>query len=164
MKRLTIIRHGKSSWTSPTEDDFARPLNSRGVRDCERMPGLISASIPCPEILLSSDANRAKMTTEVIAKNYQIALEDIQYNHGLYLASLETILECLDIQNNSIDHIMLVGHNPGLTDLYEFLCPDTADDLPTFAVVDLNINVDDWGKIDPQNATLEHFLKPKLFG
>ena len=164
MKRLTIIRHGKSSWTSPTEDDFARPLNSRGVRDCERMPGLISNSIPCPDLLLSSDAVRAKMTAEVIAEHYQIALEDVQYNNGLYLASLETILECLDIQDDVQGHIMLVGHNPGLTELYKYLCPDSADDLPTFAVVDLKIDVATWGELDPQKTTREHFLKPKLFG
>ena len=164
MKRLTLIRHGKSSWDSPDQEDFERPLNSRGLRDCGRMPALISADITPPQAILSSDALRAKETSEAIAAGYEIAPEDIKFIPALYLAGLETLLDCLGAQDDSFGHLMLVGHNPGLTELHNYLCRETADDLPTFAVVDLQLAVDAWRDIPQNCASLENFLKPKLIG
>ncbi len=164
MKRLTLIRHGKSSWDSLSQDDFVRPLNSRGLRDCGRMPALISESIPQPQILLSSDALRARMTSEAIAEGYEVPEDEIEYKPCLYLASIELLKDYLSVQDDAVGHIMLVGHNPGLTDLYNFLCPQTVDDLPTFGVADLQLSIDSWGGLQADCATLEKFLKPKLIG
>ncbi len=164
MKRLTLIRHGKSSWASLTQDDFVRPLNSRGLRDCTRMPGVISASIARPQRLLSSTALRAKMTSEAIAEGYGLSLEEITYLPALYLASQKILLQCLREQDNALDHLMLVGHNPGLTEIYNYLCPEQADDLPTFAVVDLHLQTASWEEIDGHDASVQTFLKPKLLG
>lgn len=164
MKRLTLIRHGKSSWASLAQDDFERPLNSRGLRDCDRMPAAIKSKIPRPRILLSSDAVRARMTCEAVAGEYGLADSGIQYIPALYLAGLDSLLECVGSQDNDLDHVMLVGHNPGLTDLYNHLCTQTADNLPTFAVADLQLDIDTWSDLHPHCATLENFLKPKLIG
>ena len=164
MKRLTLIRHGKSSWNSPAQEDFDRPLNSRGLRDCGRMPELISDSITLPQAILSSDALRAKETSEAIADGYGIVPKDIKFIPALYLAGLETLLDCLGAQDDSLGHLMLVGHNPGLTELHNYLCREAADDLPTFAVADLQLAVESWRDIPRDCATLGNFLKPKLIG
>jgi len=164
MKRLTLIRHGQSDWVSPTQDDFDRPLNPRGLRDCRRMPGLIKADIPLPQAIISSDALRAKLTSEALAGGYGKAPQDINYIPALYLASLERLLGCIGTQDDVVEHLMLVGHNPGLTELHNYLCEQAADNLPTFAVVDLQLAVDAWPELPAHCATLENFLKPKLFG
>jgi len=164
MKRLTLIRHGKSSWASLAQEDFERPLNSRGLRDRDRMPALIKGEIPSPQRILSSNAVRASMTTEAIAAGYGLREQDIVYLPALYLASREILLETLGGQPESAAHLMLVGHNPGLTELYNFLCEQRLDNLPTFAVADLELATDSWVQIPPDCATVEHFLKPKLIG
>ncbi len=164
MKRLTLIRHAKSDWISPAQDDFDRALNPRGLRDCGRMPAHIKAGITRPHFILSSDAVRAKMTSEAIAGSYGITPEEIKYIPALYLASLETLLDCIGSQDNGVEHLMLVGHNPGLTELHNYLCPQAADNLPTFAVAGLQLAVDVWRELPAHCATLESFLKPKLIG
>jgi len=164
MKRLTLIRHGKSSWASLAQEDYERPLNSRGLRDCDRMPALIASKIPRPQALLSSGAVRAKMTSEAIAAGYAIAADDIEYLPALYQASLDTLLECIRDQADALEHLMLVGHNPGLTELYNHLCPQSVDNLPTLAVADLLLDIDSWQAIHPHCASAENFLKPKLIG
>ena len=68
MKTLLVLRHAKSSWNDPALDDHERPLNKRGRRDAPRMGALVREYGLIPDLVISSDAVRARLTAEAVAE------------------------------------------------------------------------------------------------
>jgi phosphohistidine phosphatase len=66
MKTLLVLRHAKSSWSDPALDDHERPLNKRGRRDAPRMGELVREYGLIPDVVISSDAVRARLTAEAV--------------------------------------------------------------------------------------------------
>lgn len=152
MKTLTIVRHAKSSWNNPTLSDRDRPLNKRGERDAPIMGQRVADAGIRPSLILSSPANRAWTTAKVIAEQIAYPMEFLQRENELYLASLDDLLDVVVSQDDGFNSLMIVGHNPGLTDLVNFLLPGLTNNLPTSGVVSVNINQDDW-KLHEQPST-----------
>ena len=144
MKTLTILRHAKSSWSYPDLSDHDRPLNKRGERDEPVMGERIKAAGIRPSLIISSTAVRAWTTAKVIARELNYPKEFLQREDHLYLASLDRILDTIVSQDNGFNSLMVVGHNPGLTDLVNFLQPGLTHNLPTAGVVSVQIDQDDW--------------------
>ena len=68
MKTLLVLRHAKSSWNDTALDDHERPLNKRGRRDGPRMGDLVREHRLTPDVIISSDAVRARLTAEAVAE------------------------------------------------------------------------------------------------
>ena len=68
MKTLLVLRHAKSSWNDPALDDHERPLNKRGRRDAPRMGVLVREYGLIPDLIICSDAVRARVTAEAVAE------------------------------------------------------------------------------------------------
>lgn len=160
MKTLTILRHAKSSWKDPTLIDHDRPLNRRGSRDLPVMGRRIHEAGIRPALILSSTAVRAWTTAKGIAKEISYPTEFLQREQRLYHAGIRRILEVLGEQDNSFNNIMIVGHNPGLTDFANFLVPDVTDNIPTCGVLSVTIDSDDWN-LENKDAKLVHYDYPK---
>jgi phosphohistidine phosphatase len=144
MKTLTIVRHAKSSWKDTGLRDRDRPLNQRGKRDAPEMGRRIQAHGIRPSLIVSSPAKRAWTTATVVAEAINYPREFLHKEDALYLASLETILDVIVAQDNGFNNLMLFGHNPGFTDMANFLVPGLTNNLPTAGVVSVEIEQDDW--------------------
>ena len=144
MKTLTIVRHAKSSWDEPGLSDRERPLNKRGKRDAPVMGKRIADAGIRPSLILSSPANRAWTTAQVIAKQLTYPSEFLQREQDLYLASLDDLLDVVVAQDEGFNSLMIVGHNPGLTDFVNYLSPGLTNNLPTAGVVSVTIDQDHW--------------------
>jgi phosphohistidine phosphatase len=161
MKTLTILRHLKSSWKDKDLPDIERPLNRRGKEDAPVMATRIREAGIRPSLILSSPAHRAWTTAKVIAREISYPAEFLQREAELYLADVDTLLEVLERQDNKFNSIMIVGHNPGLTEFANYLRPNLTDNIPTGGVVSLNIETDDWNLRDRAPAELLVFDYPK---
>jgi phosphohistidine phosphatase len=91
--------------------------------------------------------------------NYPI--EFLQREDGLYLASLDNLLDTIATQDPGFNNLMLFAHNPGLTDLANYLIPGLTNNLPTCGVVSVNIECDDWMLYDRPNIELVVYDYPK---
>lgn len=157
MKILTIVRHAKSSWKDTRLSDRKRPLNKRGERDAPEMGRRIHEHGIRPSLIITSPAKRAWTTAKIIAHEINYPLEFLQREDGLYLASLNEILDTIVAQDNGFNNLMIVGHNPGLTDFANFLVPGLTNNLPTAGVVSVEIDRDDWSLYtQPQAKLLVH--------
>lgn len=157
MKILTIVRHAKSSWKDTSLSDRKRPLNTRGERDAPVMGRRIHEHGIRPSLIVTSPAKRAWTTAKIIAREIHYPLEFLQREDGLYLASLNEILDTIAAQDNGFNNLMIVGHNPGLTDFANFLVPGLTNNLPTAGVVSVEIDQDDWSLYtQPQARLLVH--------
>jgi phosphohistidine phosphatase len=158
---LTLVRHAKSSWRFSDVDDFHRPLNKRGLRDAIRMPRVVAARVPAPDRVLCSDAVRAVQTCQALADGFELPPESVVLDHDLYLAEPGEMAAVLARHGKGASHLMLVAHNPGLTDLYNRLVDTPVDNLPTFAVAHLALDARDWAAIARSRAREAKLLLPK---
>jgi len=157
MKILTIIRHAKSSWNDTSLSDRKRPLNKRGERDAPIMGKRISDHGIRPSLIVTSPATRAWKTAKIIAHELNYPKEFLQREDHLYLASRDEILDIIVAQDNGFNNLMVVGHNPGLTDLVNFLQPGLTINLPTAGVVSVQIDQDNWNLFErPVTELLVH--------
>jgi phosphohistidine phosphatase len=159
MKRLTLIRHAKSSWKDLTLADIDRPLNKRGERDAPMMGQRLAEQEFEPDLMVSSPAVRAMATAEAIAEKIGYTLEEIVEEDQLYHASVMDWLEVIWSLDDSLEHVVCFGHNPGLTELVYDITPLDVDNVPTCGIIDLEYDSDSWadvGRIRPVSATFDY--------
>ena len=160
MKTLVLVRHAKSSWSDPALTDKDRPLNERGKRDAPAMGKRLADAGVKPDLILSSSAKRARKTARILAKALDYDFEDIRLDDGLYAVEADDLLEVVRRLGDKPDCVMLVGHNPELTELAHRLSSRIAY-MPTCAVAVFEFDTRSWsaaGKEKPASAT---FYAPK---
>lgn len=161
MKTLTLLRHAKSSWNDSSLADHERPLNKRGERDAPVMGARIQEAGIRPSLILTSPAVRAWTTAKIVAREISYPLEFLQREERLYHAGVRRILEVLSQQDASFNSVMVVGHNPGLTDFANYLVPDVTHNIPTCGIVSFKIESDDWNINDSKSIEFAHYDYPK---
>lgn len=162
MKRLTLVRHAKSSWANPGTPDRDRPLAARGERDSRKMGRRLVARKARPSLILSSPAVRAHTTAKAIAAALKYPSEFLQLEAEIYLATPEELIDLVRRQRDDFSDLMLVGHNPGMTDLVNDLLPDfKLENLPTAGVVTIDLDADEWSKVLEKPALLVYYDYPK---
>lgn len=161
MKRLTLLRHAKSSWDDPSLDDFHRPLNSRGRRNAPEMGRRLRETGQVPDLLISSSAVRAITTARMAAREMGFAESRIIEERGLYHAGPGEILSIVQSLETHAAHLMLVGHNPGFTDLANRLSTASIDNLPTAALFCVELDIADWSECEIGAGRFVYFDFPK---
>ncbi|MDH4048279.1 MAG: histidine phosphatase family protein [Gammaproteobacteria bacterium] len=161
MKTLTLLRHAKSSWTRPGLADHDRPLNERGERDTPLMARRLTDAGIRPSLILSSTATRALSTARILAREIGYPAEFLQRDAGLYLASRQSLIDVISEQDNGFNSIVIVGHNPGLTELADFLVPGITDNIPTCGFFCVSLDADDWNLRAARSIELYRYDFPK---
>ena len=161
MKRIYIIRHAKSSWKDPTVDDFDRPLKKRGKRDAPFMGKRLKASHVLPDLILSSPAKRAAATAKIIAEEIGYPKKQIVYEHAIYEAGVETLLDILRQLDENVQQVALCGHNPGLTMFAEYVSGVLIENIPTCGIFCVDFATDSWREIGERKGTVVFFDYPK---
>jgi phosphohistidine phosphatase len=162
MKKIHLLRHAKSSWENVLLDDIHRPLNKRGVRSCELMASAI-LDIGCGFInVFSSPAVRAQSTITLISKNIPDRHVNWHTDEHLYcFDSLGLYLWCAAL-DESISEVMIIGHNPALTDFCNELSDVSINNIPTCGYVQLTAHTEfNWPQVSATSFELSYFLKPK---
>ena len=125
---LYIMRHAKSDWSGPQISDFERPINKRGTRNAIRIGGWMNENNHIPQKIISSPALRAKETIELVTEQIsKFNLEDLAYEDELYLAGFTQLIEFINTYKDKVQSLMLVGHNPGIENLVNYLCDRSGD-------------------------------------
>jgi phosphohistidine phosphatase len=162
LKQLIILRHAKSSWGDDSSPDVERPLSERGERDAPRMGKRLRARNARPDALLVSHAVRAQRTAKLVARTLGVRAEIIETHQSLYLAEPGTVLALVARQDDARSCVMVIGHNPGLTDLANRLLPDLAlDNLPTAGAVAIDFGTEHWKDVANAPARLAYYDYPK---
>ena len=161
MKTLSILRHAKSSWDDSSISDRDRPLNRRGQRDAPLMGDRILASSIRPSLIISSPAERAWTTAKIIAQSISYPREFLQRDDRIYLAGVASLYDVISEQENGFNSIMIVGHNPGLTEFANRFVPGITTNIPTCGFVAVDIDTDNWQLDKDLPCELQIFDYPK---
>lgn len=147
MKRLYVIRHAKSSWSDPGLSDFERPLNKRGKRDAPFMAARLKEGGAKPDMIVSSPARRAAKTARAIAKALGFPEKRITEVITIYEASLQSLVAVVRELPDDCREVIMVGHNPGFSDLVGYLASDSSIYMPTCAVCCVDLDVESWADV-----------------
>ena len=160
MKTLLILRHAKSSWKEEELDDHERPLNKRGLNDAPRMGELIKEHDLVPEYILSSSAVRARLTAQLVAEHCGYDGE-IGGGRELYSFASADYLDALQKLDDGYTRVMVVGHNPGLEELAEWLT-GVYTGLPTAALAVIRLDINHWSELEEGGVgELVQVFRPK---
>ena len=155
MKRLFLLRHAKSERDSPSGRDFDRSLNDRGRADSRRMGQEIRDLDLRFDLVLASPARRVVETVEAVG-----GLSPL-FDERIYDASTRQLLDIVQSTDDEVGSLMMVGHNPGFERLAARLTDEAVDDVPTAALVEIELPIDHWRDVDEGKGRLVRFVRPK---
>ena len=160
MNKLILLRHAQSDWHTG-KSDFDRPLNERGKKAAPLIGQRLADRADPPEQIISSPAKRARQTAKRIASEIGYPSEQIEYREEIYEASRQTLIDLLHEQSDSCDSLMLIGHNPGFSELGEWLTATAPDWLPTCGLLELELPITRWSAATENCAALLRYDYPK---
>jgi phosphohistidine phosphatase len=161
MKRIFIVRHGKSSWELDSVDDIDRPLNNRGISDGYKMSARLIKLKQIPELLISSNAVRALHTASIFHRELNMSADLLKIDPSLYLAGVGTILDVIYSVDDKWESLMIFGHNPGFTEISNYLSNLNISNVPTTGLVTLDFDTDKWTEVDRSLLVGENFDFPR---
>ncbi len=159
-KTLHIIRHAKSELEQEC-GDYDRGLNKRGFRDAALIGEYLATHNYTIEHVYCSSARRARLTCDALNRHIEVPAQKINYVDALYLASLNTLVSVIENIDNHDDQVAIIGHNPGLTELCNYLTGNYLQNLPTCAVYSVRFCVDDWQAIAQESGNMISLITPR---
>ena len=167
-KRLILLRHAKSAWEDQDIADFDRPLSARGRKAAPVIGAHLARAGYVPDLVLCSSARRALETLDLVIAGWQ-RQPTVRKQKSLYLAMPREMLKRVQTAGEEAGTVMLVGHNPGIADLANWLCHEgdatargaLARKFPTGAVAVIDFDVDDWREVDADTGKLVEFVTPR---
>jgi len=167
-RRLLLLRHAKSDWGEPPEDDHERPLARRGRQAARRVGEELARLRIEPEQILCSSARRTRETLELVRPHLPETAA-FSVDSRLYLASPEALLARIADVDDRVRTLLVVGHNPGLAELATRLAAGGDEQalarlrrkFPTGALADLRIEAARWRDLARLRGTLAAFVCPR---
>ena len=163
MKKIYLVRHAKSSQAGEGESDFDRGLNERAYTDIPIMAKVMKKRNIKPELIISSDAKRTIHTTKLLIKELGLDAVKTKYSNKLYLTSVAEYIKKIRKTDSEYNELMIVGHNPTITDLANELTGSFIDNMPTTGVVTILFKDNSWKAVGTIKGKMAHFDFPKKF-
>ncbi|HKL26302.1 MAG TPA: histidine phosphatase family protein [Desulfuromonadales bacterium] len=161
MKTLILARHAKSSWQDPDLADFDRPLNKRGRENAPLMGRRLAERGDWADLIVTSPARRAHDTATALAAALNIEERNIHFEPAIYEAEPADLLQIIRGFDDARREILLVGHNPGLTELANLLAPCQIDNIVTCGLVGLEFDLRLWRDVAPGQGHLRFYDYPR---
>lgn len=162
MKQLYLVRHAKSSWDYPELHDAERPLIPKGIERSQLVIRFLKERGVFPGLIISSPAVRAIETAKLFAAGLGYPLKGIETDQKIYDGYYDRILDIIYGTDDSIESLMLFGHNPTITNLANLFLHPGLDDMPTSSAVAIGFNTKKWEEIPSVSADLLFHVSPKM--
>ncbi len=164
LRELMLLRHAKSEWKDAVPD-INRPLSDRGKKNALKMGSWLKEHALEPDLILVSPATRAQQTLRRICHDFSANSITLD---ALYLADLQTLLHILS-EAPQAERIMIIGHNPGLEHLFEYLNHDALSQTSSTEAITLFpttslahfILPESWKLLEKGDGKLIQFIRPK---
>lgn len=165
MKTLYLLRHAKSSWDHPGLGDKERPLAKRGLANAPEMGKRFASRDESVDRVISSPAKRAFTTAQLFCEACGFPVDQIEIDDNLYFLGAGSIQDVIANQDDSVNSLMLVFHNPDIT--YFANSIDDAlriDNVPTAGLVRFRSDISQWSDWSRSGGEFVYFDYPKNLG
>lgn len=146
MKKITFLRHSKSSWDYNL-DDIDRPLNNSGVAKIKKVAESSKAQFVNSDIIFSSSATRAIHTSLILTRSLSINSNRISICEDLYTFEFNEVVNFINKIENKYSEVVLVGHNPAYTEISNYFSENKILNLPTARWFSIKFDSNSWSDI-----------------
>jgi phosphohistidine phosphatase len=162
MKRnLYLVRHADSTWSEEIGNDFKRILTEEGVMNAEVMGERLVERKAKADLILTSPALRALETAKVIANALKYKEKELSEHPRIYEATSRTLIEIINMVDEKVKNLMLVGHNPAISRIVEFLTNNTLDNMPPAGIVHISFpSAESWSDVSLGSGKFEWYDYP----
>lgn len=158
MKQLILVRHGKSSWDYDV-DDKDRPLQERGIADGHMVAAAFKGTNTAVDAIFSSPANRALHTCVIFMRALKFPFGNFELSNDLYEFSGQGVMDFVKGLDDSLQNVMIFGHNNAFTNVANYLGNKEIDNVPTTGLVHLTFETDTWAGLS--GGTTTRLIFPK---
>jgi phosphohistidine phosphatase len=162
MKKLYIVRHAKSDWSQPGQSDADRVLLEKGIRRTKLVLSYLIQRDVKPDRILTSHAARAFETARLIAGGLGIDEDSVITDKSIYHSDEDDLLTLIESVPDDIQSLMIVGHNPTLTNLANYFLDAPLEWLPTSGVIGIELNTVHWAEAGKAARNLHFIMFPKM--
>ncbi len=158
MKKLYVVRHAQKEDEKEGQYDYDRELSHEGISNAKDIAvDLVNKNISI-DLIVSSPAKRTKSTAEIFAEELNYT-KSIMYNEVLYMAFVNELIETITYTFDTVDTMLLIGHNPSLTALAITLV-DFKEKFKMGGIMEVEFDCDSWIDISKDNAKLISYNYP----
>jgi phosphohistidine phosphatase len=159
---LYLVRHAQSAEKQVNQNDFGRELTSTGVKQALLIGNYLLQQQIMPDVIMTSTAERARMTASVIADALKTDPEKINLQEDLYEASTRTFFQFVTQLEDHLQHVVCVAHNPVVTYLAEYLTGAEVGDMVPAGMAMIKFNIQSWKEVSQGNGELENYITPEM--
>ena len=158
--KLLLLRHGESAWDKPVED-FDRGLTERGKTDIAAVAEWMNQQALTVDLVVCSPALRTRLTATLLCEQLQPPFDHelLHYEDAIYDASVEDLLNVISKQADTVNTLLLVGHNPGLEQLLSLLTGQPHAPIDAGTLIELEVSTR-WKALMSQPLMLLHRFHP----
>lgn len=162
MKILILVRHARAAAGKSYQRDYDRMLTSDGLEDIEAMSRWLVANVEAPDLMIVSAAKRTAMTAQVIMEAFAIDEASVDFTDTIYETDVASVCNRIELLASvETRTVMVVGHNPTMSQLLYHVTHHQVDVLPTcgVAIVEFDDTVT-WNRM--QEGRVRTIATPKL--
>jgi phosphohistidine phosphatase len=158
--KLLLVRHAETVDKTPEIKDLERHLTTEGFRNSSLLGNIIKEKKIFPDLIVSSNAIRAFTTAQLVAERIGYDISRILINDDVYEASTRILLGIINQLKNDLSIVMMVGHNPAISYLAEYVSNAEIGDFSPASVACFDLLVDDWAAVSANTCELTFFETP----
>ena len=144
MKKIFLLRHAHAFSGS---NDFERELNLEGIEKAKYLEKIFRDYLDEIDLVLCSSSVRTSTTARIALPNFPI-----NYMRDLYNANSQKLLSCVNNIILNYNSIVLVGHNPGISELASTLSAKELFLKPGGLVL-INSSAKNWSELLPSDCS-----------
>lgn len=160
VKHLLLIRHAEAVLPSADRKDHERPLTQKGLSDASKLGKKLDEMEIRPDVIMCSTAVRAQETASRLAEQVFFDLQHIIYDRDIYEASVRTCLQRINNSDDKNNCLCIIGHNPTLSYLAEYLAGSEVGNLQPGGMVHLSFEIGSWSEASGGLAHVANVLQP----
>jgi phosphohistidine phosphatase len=156
-KSLYLLRHAQATSGRISLHDLDRSLSKRGIKDTNKLAHKLAKIGLTLDLILVSPSVRTMDTGNIIARGLHIPNSHFIVSEDLYEANPMTLLKVISAVPRRVNRLMIVGHNPGFTNLASILADESVS-MSTCSLIKLSFAFKNWHEIFSQRASKFKFL------
>jgi phosphohistidine phosphatase len=156
MKTIYLIRHAEAAAKQNGLSDYQRPLTTGGVESVNKLGEYLNKASVRFDNIITSHAVRALQTAHGIAGKTDFPENKIVIEKSIYTSGIDSYLDIIFEQPDEMSNLAIIGHNPHITGLANYLMKEELFFLTPSAMVAMKFHTDKW--TDICLAEMELFL------
>ena len=168
-KKIILIRHAKAERRDEwSQDDILRPLSEFGKQSAQILAQYLRIVGVHPDHVVTSPAVRTRDTAMILCDHMRLEgepeIEERLWGIMSKKESVEVYLDIIHRQSQDRETLVIVGHNPEITDVFNYLSHEAAPEMRTGSVAILTLDSQqDWKSVTQESLHLIHYSTPRFF-